>query len=323
LVGLRSTWSGADQGNRGSLGQVGFDFLAGSGYRSPVHEEVVDRTSRLAPAKDCRPVTSLVIPAYNPGPEVERTWAAVLRFLAERAGRSDPWEAVFVLDGCTDGTPERLERLARFADVPVRVVSYSPNRGKGHAVRIGLLAARGARRVFTDVDLAYPFEDIVRVADALKDGAAVAVASREHPDSQILLPANVLGYAFRRHVQSRVFGAVARWLLPLRQRDTQAGLKAMTAAVAEAIVPELRCSGFGFDCELLTACARSGVPVTELPVCVRYDTTATTTGPRATLRMLRELWQIRRAWRGRSVPIVFTGTVRSPVPTRPRAPAAA
>src|SRR5205085_7183369 len=101
--------------------------------------------------------------------------------------------------------------------------------------------------------------------------------------------------------QSRVFGAVARTLLPLTQRDTQAGLKGMTAAVAEAVVPELRCDGFGFDCELLTACARSGIAVTETPVCVRYDDTTSTTGGKATLRMLRELWQIRKAWRNRRV----------------------
>lgn len=246
-------------------------------------------------------MTSLVIPAYNPGPDVERTWDAVRRFVAERADHSDPWEAVFVLDGCTDGTPERLAELTRTAGPRMRVVDYAPNRGKGYAVRAGLLAARGAHRIFTDVDLAYSFDDVLRLADALASGAAVAVASREHPHSQILLPAGVLGYAYRRHLQSRVFGAIARQLLPIGQKDTQAGLKGMSAAVAEAVVPELRCDGFGFDCELLTACARSGVPVTEIPVCVRYDTAATTTGPRATLRMLRELWQTRRAWRGRSV----------------------
>jgi dolichyl-phosphate beta-glucosyltransferase len=259
-------------------------------------------------------LTSLVLPAYNPGPEVERTWAAVERFVA---ARPDPWEAVFVLDGCTDDSPGRLARLARTTGDRVRVVSYAKNRGKGHAVRTGLLTAGGAVRVFTDVDLAYSFDDVARVADAVWAGAAVAVASREHPESEVRLPVALLGYVRRRHFQSRVFGAVARALLPLTQRDTQAGLKGMTAGVARAIVPELRCDGFGFDCELLTACARSGVPVTEVPVCVRYDTAASTTGSRATLRMLRELWQIRRAWRNRSVAVDPRATkpMLAPIPT--------
>ena len=253
---------------------------------------------------------SLVLPAYNPGPGVEQTWLAVAGFLAERARLGDAWEAVFVLDGCTDGTPERLRKLAD--DSRMRVVSYAPNRGKGYAVRQGLLAARGSLRVFTDIDLAYSFDEVLRVADALRSGAQVAIASREHPQSQILMPASVLGYAYRRHVQSRVFGAVARTLLPLRQRDTQAGLKGMTAAVAEAVVPELRCDGFGFDCELLTACARSGIAVMETPVCVRYDDTTSTTGGKATVRMLRELWQIRKAWRNRRVTLPATEPVQLP-----------
>jgi dolichyl-phosphate beta-glucosyltransferase len=176
-----------------------------------------------------------------------------------------------------------------------------PNRGKGYAVRTGLLAARGDYRIFTDVDLAYGLDDIARVADELANGVAVAIASRTHPESQIRLPVKMLRYAFLRQVQSGVFGWFARRLLPLAQRDTQAGLKGMTAAVAERVLPELTCNGFGFDCEFLTACRRMAIPVTELPVCVRYEDSVSTTGPRATLRMLKELWRIRRAWGSRVV----------------------
>jgi dolichyl-phosphate beta-glucosyltransferase len=238
-------------------------------------------------------VFSLVFPAYNPGPAVERTFAAARDFVR---GRPDPWEVVFVLDGCTDGTAGRLARLSAAARDPrVRTISYTPNRGKGYAVRAGLLAARGHYRIFTDVDLAYRFEDVARVADALRAGADVAIASREHPDSRVELPAGLLGYAYRRRLQSRLFGALARLLLPLAQRDTQAGLKGMTAAVAEWVLPDLTCDGFGFDCEFLAACGRTGIPVAEVPVCVRYADAASTTGLRATAGTLRELWRVRRA----------------------------
>jgi dolichyl-phosphate beta-glucosyltransferase len=246
-------------------------------------------------------VFSLILPTYNPGPEVERTWRAVARFVAEQSGAGTEWEAVFVLDGCTDGTDDRLAALGT-GDPRLRVLGYPKNRGKGHALRVGLLAARGAYRLFTDVDLAYSFEDVLHVASALRSGAEVAIASREHPGSRIQLPPTLLAYTLKRRVQSLLFGAVARRLLHLTHRDTQAGLKGMSAAVAERIVPELRCDGFGFDCELLTACARSGIAVTETPVCVRYDDRASTTGPGAGLRMLREVWRIRRYWRNRTVP---------------------
>lgn len=237
---------------------------------------------------------SLVFPAYNPGPKLDRTWRATARFVR---GQPDPWQVLFVLDGCTDGTADRLAELAAEDPMPeVRVISYPKNRGKGHAVRTGLLAARGRVRVFTDVDLAYDFDDIARVADEVAGGAPAAVASRTHPDSVLLIPDRLLGYAFRRKLQSVAFTAAARAVLGLRHQDTQAGLKAFAAGVVEHLVPRLACDGFGFDCELLLACRRAGVPVAELPVRVRYEegsTTSTATG----FRMLRELWAIRRRWK--------------------------
>lgn len=245
---------------------------------------------------------SLILPAYNPGPSVETTWRAVARFLDEQAGSGTTWEALFVLDGCTDGTDNRLAALAAEGDARIRVLGYPKNRGKGHAVRVGLLAARAQYRIFTDVDLAYSFEEVLRVANSLRAGADVAIASREHPESRLRVPPSLLGYTFRRRIQSLMFNAVTRRLLRLPHHDTQAGLKGMTAAVAERIVPELKCDGFGIDCELLTAVARCGIAVTETPVVVRYDDRVSTTSTATGFKMLREVWRIRRAWRNRTVP---------------------
>ena len=240
-------------------------------------------------------LTSLVFPAYNPGPrQAERTWAEVRRFLDEAPRR---WEVIFVCDGCDDGTPERLTALTRTDSARVRVLSHAPNRGKGFAVRLGLGAARGAHRLFTDFDLAYGWDDVLRVARALWGGAEVAVASRTHPDSRLLVPVRLQGYAYRRHLQSQVFSLLVRCLLPLSQRDTQAGLKGLSARAAWLVLPHLACDGFGFDCELLTACVRYGLPVLELPVTVRYEDRASTTGLWAVGRMMGDLWRIRRAWR--------------------------
>jgi dolichyl-phosphate beta-glucosyltransferase len=240
-------------------------------------------------------LTSLVFPAYNPGPrQAERTWAEVRRFLDEAPRQ---WEVLFVCDGCDDGTPERLAELTRGDSARVRILSHAPNRGKGYAVRRGLGAARGAHRLFTDFDLAYGWDDVLRVARTLWDGAEVAAASRTHPDSRLVVPVGLQGYAYRRHLQSIIFGALARLLLPLKQTDTQAGLKGISARAAWLVLPHLRCDGFGFDCELLTACARYRLPVVEVPVHVRFEDRVSTTGLRATLRMIGELLQVRRDWR--------------------------
>ncbi len=239
-------------------------------------------------------LTSLILPTYNPGAAIAATWDALHGFLESADGR---WEVIIVTDGSTDGTTERLTTWAKSSRMPVRILSLITNRGKGYAVRQGLLAARGEFRLFTDVDLAYGFDEVAQLARALWAGHEVAIASRCHANSEMVLPPRLIGYLFRRHLQSEVFGALARRLLPIAQLDTQAGLKGMSAAVAERIVPRLRCDGFGFDCELLTACARFGIEVHEAPVRVRYQDAASTTGWRAVRRMIGDLLRIRRDWR--------------------------
>jgi glycosyltransferase involved in cell wall biosynthesis len=236
---------------------------------------------------------SLVLPTYNPGPFLDRTCREVIHFL--EAGEGE-WEILFVCDGCTDGSPARLERWARSRPEPIRVLSYFPNCGKGYAVRRGLAAARGRWRLFTDVDLAYSWDDVRRVAAALQAGADLAIASRTHPDSRTVVLSGLEGYAYRRHLQSLVFSALVRLLLRLPQRDTQAGLKGISAAAAERLLPCLRCDGFGFDCELLAAGVRQGLSIAEVPVWVRYDGASSTTNLRAIARMVRDLCRIRRRW---------------------------
>lgn len=240
-----------------------------------------------------KPQFSLVLPAYNPGARIETTWAEVQHALRSR---HDHWEIVFVLDGCTDDSHQRLRALVGSSHERARIVAYHPNRGKGYALRRGLLEARGRFRIFTDIDLAYGMDEVLRVAQQLHAGSAVAIASRGHPDSRILIHPDLVPYVYRRGVQSQVFTRLVHWLLPLRHSDTQAGLKGMSAWVAETVIPRMQCDGFGFDCELLTACVRLGIPITEAPVTVRYDDAASTTGVRSMVRMVRELWRIRQTW---------------------------
>lgn len=239
------------------------------------------------------PVASLVFPTYNAGLYLERTWAEVRQFLREAPGC---WEVLFICDGCTDGTPARLRELSRNGPESVRVLSYEPNRGKGYAVRHGLAEARGDLRIFTDVDLSYGLDGVLRAAALLRDGADVVVGSRLHPDSRFQMPAWLQAYALRRRVQSAVFSALVRLLLGLHG-DTQAGLKAFRAGAVRRLLPLLRCDRFAFDCELLLACLRCGLEVREVPVCFRYEDRASTTSLGAMGRMVRDLWRMRREWR--------------------------
>lgn len=249
------------------------------------------------------PQFSLIFPVYNAASVIAGTWDAVSRFLAE--GR-ESWEVLFVCDGCTDDTAACLTELVARGPGNIRLLSYAPNRGKGHAVRRGLEAARGQWRVFTDVDLAYRFDDVARLAGALRAGADVAIASRMHPESRVVVPTRLYGYAYRRHLQSLIFSTVVRRLLPLKQHDTQAGLKGLSARAARLLLPLLRCDGFCFDCELLAICARLGVPVAEVPVTMQYDAASSTIGWRAMARTVGELYEIRERWGvRRAVPVAI------------------
>jgi len=243
-------------------------------------------------------VISLVLPTYNPGEKIDTTWHAVCAFLATRR---DEWEVLFVLDGCTDDTATRLDRLRNDGDDDrIRVLGYPQNRGKGHAVRFGLTQGRGRIRAFTDVDLAYDFDDVVRVCAAVDDTQPFCIACRSHPESLLLIPDRLLGYAYRRKAQSLAFRTATRLLTGLHYQDTQAGLKAMTAELVDHIAPHTTIDGFGFDCDWLLAAKLAGVTATELPIRVRYEE-GTTTSSLTGVKMLRELAAIRRAWKKKSI----------------------
>lgn len=239
------------------------------------------------------PAFSLILPTYNAAAFLPRTWQQIHCFLRDAP---EPWEVLFICDGCTDGSAELLMDLIGPGREDVRVLGYAVNRGKGYAVRRGLQAARAPGRIFTDVDLAYGFDDVCRVADSLRAGADVAIASRQHPDSRVVVPPHLQGYAYRRHLQSMAFSTLVRCLLPLPQRDTQAGLKGLSTRAVERILPRLRCDGFGFDCEMLLASREQDLAVVEVPVTVRWESSSSTAGLRNLRRILRELWAIRRSW---------------------------
>jgi len=239
------------------------------------------------------PLTSLILPAFNPGAGLETTLARLAEF---RVAAAEAWEIILVNDGSTDGSASRMEQWARTQGPAVRVLHFEHNHGKGHAVKAGLLAARGQFRLFTDIDLAYEFSDIRRVAQTLWSGKPVAIADRSLSGSRLVIPAPLVGYAALRHLQSTLFHHFTRFLLQLPMGDTQAGLKGLRADVVADVVPYLECKGFAFDCELLAACARRGWPVASVPVTVRLESRQSTVRLQHSWEMVRALLAIRRRW---------------------------
>lgn len=206
------------------------------------------------------PALSIVIPAYNEAERLPRTLKRLREYLATRGGG---WEIVVADDGSTDATA----LAAREAGGPdIVVLAGGPNRGKGHAVRRGMLAARGARRLMTDADLSTPIEELESLEARLAQGFDIAIASRAVAGARI----EVRQSAFRE-AAGRFFNGLVRLLAVPGIEDTQCGFKLFSAAAATACFTPARLDGFSFDVEALFIARKLGLRVAEVPVTWRND----------------------------------------------------
>jgi dolichyl-phosphate beta-glucosyltransferase len=231
---------------------------------------------------------SVVIPAYNEEDRVGPTLRSLASYLA---GRGETFELLLVDDGSRDETV----RAARDAAVPLRVLILAQNRGKGAAVREGMLAAQGERVLFTDADLSTPIEDLPRLERALDRGAAVAFGSRSVRGSEVLVRQPLY-----RQTMGKVFNLFVRaWVLP-GVIDSQCGFKLFEARVARQIFSRQILPGFSFDVEVLFLARRLGHGIEEVPVRWINSPASRVHPVRDSFRMLRDLVLVRwYAWRGR------------------------
>jgi glycosyltransferase involved in cell wall biosynthesis len=237
---------------------------------------------------------SIIIPAYN---EEKRLPAALRQVIGYLQRGNWPFaEIVVVDDGSTDGTARVAERMQ--ADFPaLRVLRNPGNRGKGYAVRHGMLECRGEWALFTDADLSAPIEELDKLWQATgQAGAQVAVGSRA-------LDRRLIGVhqSWFRENAGKLFNLVMRIITGLPFRDTQCGFKLFEAAAAREIFRRQLLDGFGFDVEVLFIGRHLGCREIEVPV--RWNDVAGTKvstwrGITAFLDPLRVRWnQIRGRYR--------------------------
>ena len=236
------------------------------------------------PPVSTAPALTVVLPCYN---EAERLPRTLQTLLAHLSGGPGEVEVLVVDDGSTDATVEVAEAAAA-VDRRVRVLSYRPNRGKGAAVRTGMLAAQGERVVFTDADGSYSPSDLDRIVAALGQ-APVAIGTR----------AGVVSGPLGRRAASRVFNLAIRGALGLPFGDTQSGLKGFRRAAAQQIFGRARVDGFAFDVEVLWLAGQLRLEVTEVQVEAMERQGSKVQMVADALEMLGEVWTVRRARAGR------------------------
>ena len=247
---------------------------------------------------------TVIVPALNEAERIGTTISALrtaLAALAEDGGV----EIVVVDDGSSDGTADAA--LTCGAD---QVLALPTNRGKGAAIRAGVAAARGRTVAFTDADLAYSPDQLLRVIGEVESGWDVAVGSRHHPDAARLQGAGLL-----RDLGSRGVNLLAMGVLLSHPLDTQCGLKAFRADVARTVFGLGRVERFAFDIEVLHLVERHGFSLVEVPVRLQMGERSTVRLARDTLRLLRDLWRIRH-WSATGA-YELPGSAPPPVPRQP------
>ena len=242
---------------------------------------------------------SVVIPMYNERAVIRDTVAALtgtLERAAEENGRR--YEILFSDDGSDDGCGEIVREAAKDLNLrygSVTVIRSEENRGKGAAVRRGMLEARGDWRLFTDSDLAYGAGIIPSMLEA-----ALAYERERAGSCGALIGSRALGedgyaeYGMLRTFASRAYMKLLSFAAGLRLSDSQCGIKLFRGDAAEAVFSRCETDGWAFDCEALLLCDKLGFPVREYPVRVLRQGKSKIRLVRDGIGMAREVGRIRR-----------------------------
>ncbi len=226
---------------------------------------------------------SVIIPAYNEAARIAHTVHELRRWLPSRVSS---WEVRVVDDGSADATASIVTDIAERD--PNVVLQREPHRGKGGAVRQGMLVSTSALRFICDADLSMPVQELSRFLDAQADGAAIVIGTREGHGAMRV------GEPVHRHIMGRAFNAVVRRLLIPDIHDTQCGFKLFTADAAAAIFPRTTLDGWAFDLEVLHIAQRLGLRIKSLPIEWHYRDRSQVSLIGDPLRMLRDVCRVRR-----------------------------
>jgi len=235
------------------------------------------------------PFLSIIIPAYNEERRLPDTLQQVSTFLDTQTYAA---EVLVVENGSSDRTLAIAQEFSQ--RVPYIQAIHEEGRGKGLAVRRGMLAARGEYRFICDADLSMPITEVNCFIPPLLKDMDIAIGSREASGS---VRYNEPQY---RHLTGRLYNTVVRWLALPGLQDTQCGFKCFRGSVAEKVFPLQTTTGWSFDVEVLFIARQHGYRIVEVPIPWFFS-------PNSKVRILRDLFQVgkdllvirRNAWLGR------------------------
>ncbi len=227
---------------------------------------------------------SVIIPMYNESKIIESTAAVLSDYMKQNF---EDYEIIFFDDGSADNSRELVERMEL---ENVRALGYEKNHGKGCAVRHGMLAANGDIRLFTDADLAYGTEPILRAYEQMvsKPEVDVLLGSRNAGKD------GYEGYTRLRKLMSKVYIRLLCIVGGFKLSDSQCGFKAFRGDCAEQVFSECTVDGFAFDFEAILRAQNKGKCFDEMPVKIINHRASSINPVRDTLKMLKDLRRIKK-----------------------------
>lgn len=231
--------------------------------------------------ESAEPLLTIIIPAYN---EERRLPPSLDQIAAFVQAQPEPMDVIIVENGSQDRTTEIAEAYA--ARYPFIRVMHSP-KGKGAAVKAGMLAGRGRYLFICDSDLSMPIAEVRKFLPPILSDYDVAIASREGPG------AHRYGEPGYRHLMGRVFNLIVRILAIPGFQDTQCGFKSFRRNVARDVFASLTMTGWAFDVEALFIALRRGYKVVAVPINWYFDADSRVRPLHDTYRMVRDVLRIR------------------------------
>ena len=226
---------------------------------------------------------SFIIPVYNEQNCLERNMARLIGYVQ---GLGRPYELIIVDDGSIDDSL-KISRQLSHQNSNIRVLEREKNRGKGDAVRAGMLMAKGRYRIFLDADLAVPVNHIGSSLDCLDSGAQVVIGSRHLPGSCIKLHEKPL-----RRTLGSIYRCLTLWAFRLRVTDITCGFKGFDESAAREVFGRSKIPRWGYDAEILFLSQRLGYTIHEIPVDWRHSFDSAVRIVSDSFRTMTEMFQI-------------------------------
>jgi dolichyl-phosphate beta-glucosyltransferase len=233
------------------------------------------------------PEISIIIAAYN---EEARLPASLMKIHGYLAARNIAAEIIVVDDGSNDGTAAATKLLVDC--IPgLRLISYAKNRGKGYALRTGVLDSQGQLVLLSDADLSTPIEELDSLMKLIVvDSFHVAIGSRALALSRI-----EEAQSWWRQGMGKIFNRIVKLLVIDDFSDTQCGFKLFTGDTARRLFSEARIDRFAYDVEILAMAKRCGYRIAEVPIKWINSPGSKVDPVKDSLQMLMDLYRIRRS----------------------------